>query len=90
MPNERTSLQEAGVGVGVEVNQGELAESVSAGDAHRVWPGDGVVAAKHDRHLSCLGNESNGIGDFSYRLFHLPGRHHYVADVNDTEHLKRI
>ena len=71
MTEETSVLGEPGVGMGVEVNQGHLAEPVDTGHPQGVGPGDGVIAAQDDRDLSGPGNIGDDIGDSFDRALQL-------------------
>ncbi len=90
VPGQSPTLEEGGVGVGVEVDQCDLAETMDPGHSECVGPGDGVVAAKDDGYLARSRDVGDNIGDSLNRLLHLSGYHVDVSDVDHTEDPTRV
>ena len=63
MPVQGAVLGESGVGVGVEMDEGDLAETVHPGHPECVGPCDRVVPAEDDRHFPGGGHLLDGVGD---------------------------
>ena len=75
----------SGVGVGVEVDQGDPAEAVVLGDALGGGVGDGVVAAEDDGDGSGLGDLAAGFHDSLEGALAVELLDADVADVDDAE-----
>ena len=74
-----------GVGVGVEVDDADVAVAVHVGDRGGRGPGDRVVAAEDDRHDAARRDGVHAFADVGVRHLGLAVRAVRVAEVDDLE-----
>ncbi len=76
--------------MGVEVHQGDVTEAVYPGHAEGVGPGDRVIAAEDDRHLSRSRHLLHGVRDPGDGHIQLSGPHVYVSGVDHSQQPERV
>jgi hypothetical protein len=80
----------AGVGVGVEMDQRDLAVAVDVGHPAGIREGDRVVATEDDRNRPGPSHRGHGRTDAIEALLHVPGDDMHVADVDDAQRVQGI
>jgi hypothetical protein len=88
VPDEAVELIHAGVGVGVEMDDGHPAPADRVGGSGHVRPGDRVVAAEHHRDRAGLGHRAHRGLEPVKRHPRLDARHLDVAGVDDSQLLQ--
>ena len=82
----QVALDDVGrVGVGVEVDDADVAVAVDVGDRGGAGPRDRVVAAEDDRHDAARGDGVDALADVGVRALGLAVRAVGVAEVDDLQ-----
>ena len=88
--DQRPELGVAGVGVGVEMDDGHAAPAHVAGDPGDVGPGDGVISPEDHREGADLGHLLDDRLQAGHGRLDVAGRHLDVTDVDHAELDQRV
>ena len=83
-------MMSGGVGVGVEVDDADVAPAMAVGDRRCGWPRDRVVTADDDREDAAAGDLTHTRSDVSVRALGQPVRAVRVAEVDHLEVLEDL